>query len=144
MGSKHKLVELTITICSIMAVAAINYSIIHSPLVFVALLVLLAHELGHYVVAKMHHAHPKLPIFLPFPFILIAATRVGRVSRHATRRIAFAGPFTGFCTALILLLAALIFGASPQIVVTLLTLCITEVVFNFLGSDGKRYRNAKV
>lgn len=143
MSNKRKLVEFTLMLCSIVAVAAINYSIVHDVLIFLALVVLLAHELGHYVAARINRADPSLPIFLPIPFILIAATRVRKTGWRATRRIAFAGPFTGFCTALLLLLGAIILGVSSQIIMTLLILCITEVVFNFLGSDGKRYRNAK-
>lgn len=142
MNNKRKLVEMLLMLGTLAAVAAINYTIVHNSLLFIALIILLAHELGHYVVAKMHGADPKLPIFLPLPFILIAATRVRHVGRKATRRIAFAGPFTGFCTALMMLIAALAFGLSTQIIITLLTLCITEVVFNFVGSDGKRYRAA--
>lgn len=142
MNNKRKLIEFTLMVCSIAAVAAINYTIIHDSVVFLILVILLAHELGHYIVARMHKADAYMPIFLPLPFILIAATRVRKTGRKATRRIAFAGPFTGFCTALMMLLGAIAFGAPSKIVITLITLCITEVVFNYFGSDGKRYRNA--
>jgi hypothetical protein len=37
---------------SLSALAAVNYSIIHSSFVFIAILVLFAHELGHYFMAK--------------------------------------------------------------------------------------------
>ena len=95
---------------SLVAVAAINYTIIHNTFIFVALIVLLAHELGHYFVAKKNGGDPTFPIFLPIPFLLVAFTKVQEMSKEATAKTAFYGPFTGLIAALMLILFNIIFN----------------------------------
>lgn len=138
---RKKFIECTFTISSLVALAAINYSILHSSIVFLALIVLIAHELGHYLVAKSHNLDARLPIFIPLPFILIAATKVPFTDRVTKRKILLAGPVAGALTALFLSILALLTGAIDAIVMSLLTMFITEIVFNFFGSDGRRFRS---
>lgn len=139
---RAKLLELSITIFSLAAVAAINYSIVHSVVVFIALAVLFAHELGHYFMARRCGAQAKLPFFLPLPLLLIAATKVSPTDRSSTRKIAFAGPLVGVLASLLLLVLCIAFNASLHVIASVIILLTTEIVFNFLGSDGKRFRNA--
>jgi Zn-dependent protease len=141
-NKKSKLVELFLTISSLAAVAAINYAIVHNTFIFVILLVLLAHELGHYFTARQHRVSARLPVFLPLPFLIIAATKVARTNRNLTRSIAFSGPLAGCVTVLFLLIFASLLGFSFNIIMSLLGLLAAEVVFNFFGSDGKRFRSA--
>jgi Zn-dependent protease len=57
---------------------------------FVVLLLL--HEMGHFIEAKREGLHPKLPVFIPF---LGAYVRYTRGNPWQTARIALAGPILG-------------------------------------------------
>ena len=129
------------TLASVSALAAINYSIIHDTFVFIAILVLFAHELGHYFIAKKDGANPTLPIFLPLPFLAIAFTRVKGLSPLSKKRVSLSGPIFGAITAFILLLLNFIFSYTSNIL--LIFLLIAEIIFNYVGNDGKKYRQAK-
>jgi len=129
------------TIFSLAAVAAINYSIIHNSIIFVFLMVLLAHELGHYFVAKKHKGKPRLPIFIPLPFFVIGLTKISKLTSRAQKEVAFYGPFVGFLTTLLLILLNGIFNFMSYI--PLLFLLFTETVLNYFGTDGSKYRKAK-
>jgi len=74
-----------------MALAAINYTVIHSPYVFLLAFVLFIHELGHYLVAKMHKASVKYPFFIPIPFVGIAFTRIKDIPLDKKPIISLAG-----------------------------------------------------
>lgn len=139
---RSKVIEFCITVCSLSAVAALNYAIIHNTFIFVVLAVLLAHELGHYIVATLYKLKPKLPVFLPFPFFLIAATKIPQTTREATRQIALAGPVAGCFACLFFLLTAVSLGLSRITLFSILVLFLSEAVFNFFGSDGKKFRAA--
>lgn len=129
------------TIGSLSALAAINYSIIHSPFVFFAILVLFTHELAHYYTAKKHGAHPTLPIFIPLPFIAIAFTKIKGLSNKSKMKVAISGPLVGFSTAVLLILFNIIFNFTSY--VPLFILALGEVLFNIIGTDGSKYRSAK-
>lgn len=138
---KNKFLNGFILFASMVAVAAINYSLTHSPLVIVYVLVLLAHELGHYFVAKMHNGDPSLPIFIPAPFFVIALTKMANVmTPEGIKNTSFYGPFTGFLVTLLLLLLNLVYHFTSNFIFAFLLL--GEIIFNFFGSDGKKYRKA--
>ena len=129
------------TIASLSALAAINYSIINNTFVFWAILVLLAHELGHYFISKKEGASPSLPIFLPLPFIAIGITRIKNLSLKSKKKVSFSGPAFGFLTAFILFLLNIVFSFTSSFL--LASLMLGEIVFNYIGTDGKKYRHAK-
>jgi hypothetical protein len=138
---RRKIPQLALTIGSIIGLAGINYSFTHSPFVFVVVLVMLAHELGHYFAAKFANADPDLPYFIPFPFFTIGITRVRKmrfISYNSRKKILALGPITGVLTALILLLLSIIF--LSQYVLPLSFLILAEIILNYIGSDGKKYR----
>jgi len=139
---RKKLVQLAFTITSAIAVAAINYTILHNTFIFIILLVLLAHEMGHYFVAKKHKAEPSLPIFLPLPFLIIAATKIKPPNKISIKHISLAGPLTGALTALLLLAFSILYKTIFLPTKYILILFIQEIIFNYFGSDGKKYRNA--
>lgn len=60
-------------------------------------LLLLLHELGHYIEARREGLNPKLPVFVPF---LGAYVRYTRGNPWQTARIALAGPILGGIAAL--------------------------------------------
>jgi Zn-dependent protease len=67
--------------------------------------ILLAHELGHYVAARIHHVPASLPLFIPMPKSLIgtmgAVILMGEriASRNALLDIGAAGPLAGMVVA---------------------------------------------
>ena len=70
------------------------------------MLILLAHELGHYFVAKHHGFQLSVPYFLPFPFAFGTLGAVIRLrslpkSRTALLEMGAAGPIAGFVVALV-------------------------------------------
>ena len=48
-----------------MGTAGINYAIFNNPVIFVMIMALFVHELGHYFVARKRKANPDLPYFIP-------------------------------------------------------------------------------
>jgi len=71
------------------------------------LLILLAHELGHYIAARIHRVESTLPFFIPLPMLspfgtLGAVIRMsGKIpSRHALLDIGAAGPLAGLVFAI--------------------------------------------
>jgi Zn-dependent protease len=64
-------------------------------------LLILVHELGHYLEALREGLHPKLPVFVPF---LGAYVKYTRGNPWQTARVALAGPILGGVGSLVLLL----------------------------------------
>lgn len=135
---RKKVSAFAFSFSSIVALAAINYTIIHSPIVFAAIFVLLAHELGHYIWAKRYTKNVDFPIFLPLPILLVGFTRVKNLSDIQKSEVALAGPIFGSIAAFLLIIFNFIFRLfSPAL---LLALFISEIVFNYFGMDGMKYR----
>lgn len=86
--------------------------------------ILLAHEMGHYLVALRHGFRLSLPYFLPFPaafgtFGAIIRLRSLPSSRTALLEMGAAGPLAGFAVALLAIALGLpgtVEHAAPQIV----------------------------
>jgi len=137
---KTKNKNLFYSIASFAALAAINYTVVHNPLVFLFLTVLLTHELGHYFFAKKYTDQVSLPIFIPIPFFAIAFTKVKGLTNFAKKRVSLAGPLVGSLTAILFIFANIIFRFTSYI--PLFVLLFGEIVFNWLGTDGSKYRSA--
>ena len=93
------------------AAAALASEVVRGGFPFAGALVaiLLAHEMGHYVLARRHGVDATLPFFIPVPFGAGTLGAVIRIrsplpSRRATLEIGAAGPIAGFLLALPLLL----------------------------------------
>ena len=74
--------------------------------------ILLAHEMGHYIVARRHGFSLSLPYFIPFPFAFGTLGAVIRLrsmprSRTALLEMAAAGPLAGFAVAILAFLIGL-------------------------------------
>lgn len=126
---------------SLAALAAVNYTIIHSNIVFIIIFVLLAHELGHYLTAKKYNADVSLPIFIPLPFLAIGITKVKNISKEGSMHTAINGPIFGFIASLFFLFINLIFKFTSNF--SLIVIALSEIILNYFGSDGSKYRKAK-
>ncbi|MBO9308954.1 MAG: site-2 protease family protein [Chloroflexi bacterium] len=78
-----------------------------APFALTLLLILGAHEMGHYLAARRHKVEVTLPYFIPFPFFLLGT--LGAVifiksplnNRKALFDVGISGPLAGFAVALI-------------------------------------------
>lgn len=139
--NKKKALQFTLMIGTILGSAAINYSIIHNPVVFVMIMALFVHELGHYFVAKHRNANPDLPFFIPlFPF-LIGITRIKDLDRKDAPAVLFAGPAFAVLFTLVFMLFNLVYKLFSFI--PLFMILVFEIILNYFGSDGRKYRAIK-
>src|SRR5580658_8356772 len=82
------------------------------PFSFTLMLILMAHEMGHYLCCRYYGVNATLPFFVPFPSLFGTMGAFIRIrspirSRAALFDIGVAGPIAGFSTALVVLLLAL-------------------------------------
>lgn len=138
---KSNIKSIAVLMVTSVAFAAINYTILHNPIVFAITLVLIAHELGHYFAAIANGVQADIPYIIPLPFIGIGITRIKnfkKLSSKVRKSILLSGPSTGVLTALIIFFFLLL---NPIITpLALLFVAFFEIIFNFIGSDGKKYR----
>ncbi|HWC17834.1 MAG TPA: site-2 protease family protein [Terriglobales bacterium] len=76
------------------------------------LCILLAHEMGHFLLAKRHHVYATLPFFLPAPTVIGTFGAFIRIrspipNREALMDIGVAGPIAGFLVAVPILIVSL-------------------------------------
>jgi hypothetical protein len=138
---KKKLTQFFILSSSVLALAAINYTIIHNPFIFFVIFVMLIHELGHYFAALYNDGDPDIPYFIPIPFFPIGITRIRKMkflSFNSKKNIIVSGPLFGALSAFILYLFSL--SLNSVYTLPLLFLSFTELIFGFIGFDGKKYR----
>lgn len=128
-------------VASLAAFAAINYTIIHSPIVLIATFLLMVHELAHYYYAKSFGANPTKPIVLPLPFIAIAYVRVKDLLDIHKPHVAISGMIFGSLFIFILSLFNYFIHIIPFYM--LFIMFILELVFNIFGLDGSKYRRYK-
>lgn len=82
------------------------------PFSLTLLLILLAHEMGHYLYCRYYRVHATLPFFIPAPTLIGTLGAVIRIkspirSRASLFDIGIAGPIAGFIVALSVLLVSL-------------------------------------
>jgi membrane-associated protease RseP (regulator of RpoE activity) len=87
------------------------------------ILILGAHEMGHYVAARVHGVDSTLPYFIPVPFGFGTMGAVIRLksripTRNALVDIGAAGPLAGLCVALPLLVAGIAWSTPVPVPVT--------------------------
>ena len=136
-----KVNRLAITVASFAAMSAINYTIIHNPIVLLGSLVLLIHEFGHYIMAKYHGANAQFPIFLPLIFASIGIISVFDLEDKYKSSVALAGPLLASCFIICLMLFNFLYKLFSTKI--LLLLLVGEILLNYIGSDGKKYRKFK-
>jgi membrane-associated protease RseP (regulator of RpoE activity) len=94
------------------------------PFSFTLMLILFAHEMGHYLYCRYYGVNATLPFFVPFPSLFGTMGAFIRIkspirSRAALFDIGIAGPIAGFVCALIALLTGLLLSKPlPALVLT--------------------------
>jgi len=83
------------------------------PFAVTLILILLAHEMGHYLLCRRNGVQATLPFFIPAPTLIGTLGAVIRIkspirSRTALFDIGIAGPIAGFIVAIVTLLFALV------------------------------------
>lgn len=136
-----KINRLAVSVMSFAAMSAINYTIIHNPIVLLASLILLIHELGHYLMAKNFGANVKFPIFIPLIIMSIGITQVSDLEDKYKSIVALAGPMLASSFIIVLILSNFIYKIFSTKILFLFLF--GEIVFNYFGLDGKRYRKFK-
>lgn len=131
-----------LTIGSLLGFAAINYTIIHSPIVLLATFGLLIHELAHYFYAKSFGAKPSLPFFLPLPFVAIAFVKIKNLKTKYKPDVAI----SGMIFASLMYFFSFIFNIYHSFYSFYIPLffILFELLFNIIGSDGAKFRSAKM
>jgi len=127
---------------TVLASAAINYTIVHSPIVFIMIAALLVHEFGHFIVAKIKGADPDLPFLIPLFPLIIGLTRIKNVDDKHVRSILFAGPALGVLFILLMILFNTLYGIVSFI--PLFFMLAFEIIMNYFGPDGRLFRKAKI
>src|SRR2546426_9060125 len=93
------------------------------PFASTLMLILLAHEMGHYLCCRYYGVYATLPFFIPFPTLIGTLGAFIRIrspirSRSALFDIGIAGPIAGFVVALTVLIFAMPYskvGTPPVI-----------------------------
>lgn len=129
------------TLGSLLGFAAINYTVIHSPIVLLATLGLLVHELAHYFYAKAYKAKVSLPIFLPLPFIAIAFVKIKELHLSHKPFVAIAGMI--FASLMYLFTFIFNYYHSFYSICIPLMFITFELLFNIIGSDGMKFRSSR-
>ena len=85
------------------------------------MLILLSHEMGHYILAKKHNIDVTLPYFIPFPNIIgtmgaVITMKSGMTDRNKLMDVGAAGPIAGFIVTIIIMTIGLCIAepAMPQ------------------------------
>ena len=78
-----------------------SHLVLGIPFSFSLMLILLAHEMGHYLCCRYYGVHATLPFFIPFPSLIGTMGAFIRIrspirSRSALFDIGIAGPIAGF------------------------------------------------
>lgn len=126
---------------SLAGAAAINYTIVHSPLVFVMITTLFVHELGHYLIARYSGANPDYPYFLPLFPLIIGVTRIKDLKDKDKSSVAISGMLFGSFFLLALISYNFLFKIYSTF--SLFIILLMELIINYIGSDGKKYRKYK-
>jgi hypothetical protein len=135
---QKKTIEVFVLLASLSAVAALNYTLIHNPIVFVMSFLLFVHELAHYMAAKRYDVNKNLPFFIPIPFFSIGVTVTKDTDDKSRKAVSLAGAFTASLTILLLIFFNIYYKIFSYVL--LFSALFGEIFFNYIGIDGQRYR----
>lgn len=122
------------------ATAAVLYAFWHTSFVFIAMLALIAHEMGHALTAYFNGADVGYMFFIPLILFAIGATQIRDIPPKARAAVAYAGPLAGAAFSLIAMLIAYMLG--QPVLGALLIIFLYEISGLFIGTDARKARAA--
>lgn len=139
----HKLGIVTLTLGSAAASAMLMYALLGMPVAIAVMLVLISHEFAHAFSALGFGASVWPPFFVPLGVGVLGLTRVRNLDPAFRSAVAIAGPLTGMFVAATLLALTSIAGLA-MFTLPLLLVFGAELFSATIGSDGRKYRNARI
>ena len=111
-------------------------------LIVMLMSVLIAHELGHFGMAKLLGVKAALPMFIPLGPLAMGATWIPTKEARNIRLIAMSGPLFGSIVSLAMLIAFALVGSTIGVWFAI-GMFIREILNATLGGDGRKFRKAK-
>lgn len=124
------------------ATAAVLYAMLPLWLGAVIMLIVAAHEFGHYFAALRLDQMPMLPFFIPLVYGVLGGTTVkGKDPRHL-QSVALAGPMIGALISVVIIMISIAIKFTPMAWASFWML-LFQVWSGTFGADGRRYRRHK-
>ena len=118
-------------------ISLFSSKIIFGTLALPQLMVLSAHEAGHFYAARSENLEPDLPMILGLGPISLGYVKTKKGTQKQRSRIAAHGPLGGLSAAFVTLLFASLIGST--ILATAATSCVLWELYNLLlGPDSKK------
>lgn len=127
---------------SIAVSAAVMLAFYPAWLIVMLMAVLVAHELGHFGVARLLEIKSSLPLFIPLGPLAMGATYIPTKEQKHIRAISLSGPIAGFTVSIAFLIAFLLVGSTIGIWFAA-GMTLKEIFSGTIGSDGSKFRKAK-
>lgn len=128
-----------VTVATAAASAAVLYAVYPPALVLCTMIVVIAHEFGHWWYGRKY-SRAALPLFIPLGIMVVGLTMVYPVDSLSEQiQIYSAGPFAGMLAGAFLLIGGLIV-MSTGVILSSLSLLGCELYSITYGSDGRRIR----
>lgn len=111
-------------------------------LIVMLMAVLIAHELGHFGMAKLLGVKAAMPMFIPLGPLAMGATWIPTKDKRNIRLISMAGPLFGSVVSSAMLIAFLLVGSTIGVWFAG-GMVIRELLTATFGGDGRKFRKAK-
>jgi hypothetical protein len=125
----------SVTCGSAAGTAAVLYAFFPLAVVNSVMFVLIAHEMGHFLVARDRGYDPDWPLFVPVFVLAFGLTHIPGVATEDVPAIANAGSYFGIAAAVLVMLGAITLH-SYLLLVTGFWLVIWQVIDHFIGPDA--------
>lgn len=131
--------QATYCLGSAAATAAVLYAMLPLWLGAVIMIIVAAHEFGHYFAAMRTSQMPLLPFFIPLIYGVLGGTTVKGKDPNHLQTIALAGPMIGSLVSFAMMLVAVALKFTPMAWASFWML-LFQIWSGTLGADGRRYR----
>lgn len=135
--------EVLVSVGSAVAAGMLAQVVAPTLVVVGAMTILIIHEFGHYVTARLLDVEVTLPIFIGLVVAVVGVTRTRGASPAARRIIAVAGPIAGLYAALSVLVGGIV-GGVPLIALIGAVGAVFELYAVTVGRDGRLFRGVDV
>jgi hypothetical protein len=134
--------QVLFTLGTAAATAGVRFATMPPHIAIIGLIALVVHEFGHYFAALYTGANPRLPMFLPLPFITVGFTFIFDISNGDEVLIAIAGTIAAILFLSGVAITAFLLSNSSLGLMVLILIAM-EIINMIIGSDGKKFRAAR-